>query len=156
MKLKNIPRSFKLLRRTYLAFKLVKADPITRLAIAKLDNRFDKINPSKYYLSYSGGNDSEIVRAYIEFRNLPIMVISANTYREHREIRDRMFKNADLVVYPEKTFEEIYDEWGAPCFTKQQDEYIHRYQTGNRSENTMKAVRGGMVASFSLMKRLVN
>lgn len=146
-------KAYGTLMRSYLGIKLNMADEITLLAIKKLDNRFSKINPSEYYLSYSGGEDSELLRKYIEFRNLPIKIVSVNTYREHVEIRKRMYKYSDVILYPTISFDEICKEHGAPCFSKQQDEYIDRYQNGSRSENTMKAINGGEGSKFQLNRK---
>lgn len=144
------PKSYKLHNQLYLNEKIKTADDLTLLALRKLDNRFNKIDCSEYALSYSGGDDSEVVRAYIEFRDLPIMIISANTLREHVEVMARMRKYADYITRPSKTFDEIFEKYGAPCFSKQMDEYIKRYQSGNRSENTMNAIMGGKGSKFQL------
>lgn len=136
--------------RSELEEKLKAADDLVILGMRKLDNRFAKIDPDKYYLSYSGGEDSEIVRLYIQFRNLPIKIVSLNTYREHKDIVARMKEHADVILYPDKTFEWIYENYGAPCFSKQQDEYIKRYQNGSRSDNTMNAIMGGKGSKFQL------
>ena len=134
-------------------------EELALFGLAKLDLRFNtKIDPEEYYLSYSGGNDSHLLYWYIKYRNLPITIVALNTYREHIEIKDRMYNNADVVLTPTKSFEWINEHYGMPCFSKQQDEYIKRYQNGNRSENTMRAINGGEGSKFQLnqtAKRLV-
>ena len=110
-----------------------------------LKDRFKgKIDPEEYYLSYSGGKDSHFllwfIREYMDEQRIPI--VGVNTSFEIPEIRDRIIKNSDVVLKPALGRWEIKEQYGIPCFSKQQDEYIHRYQCGNRSQNTMKAVMG--------------
>lgn len=110
-----------------------------------LKDRFNgKIDPEEYYLSYSGGKDSHFllwfIREYLDEYRIPI--VGVNTSFEIPEIRDRILKNSDVVLKPALNRWQIKEQYGIPCFSKQQDEYIHRYQCGNRSENTMKAVMG--------------
>ena len=76
----NIPKAFRGLRKAYFDSKRLFADDLTLLGLGKLDNRFAKIDPNEYYLSYSGGKDSELVRRYIEYMKLPIKIVSLNTY----------------------------------------------------------------------------
>ena len=110
-----------------------------------LKDRFKgKIDPEEYYLSYSGGTDSHFllwfIREYMDEQRIPI--VGVNTSFEIPEIRDRIIKNSDVVLKPALSRLEIKEQYGIPCFSKQQDEYIHRYQCGSRSQNTMKAVMG--------------
>ena len=110
-----------------------------------LRDRFrSKIDPDEYYLSYSGGKDSHFllwfIREYMDEHRIPIVAV--NTGFELPEIRDRILKNSDIVLHPELHRQQIKDNYGIPCFSKQQDEYICRYQNGSRSENTMRAVNG--------------
>lgn len=110
-----------------------------------LRDRFrSKIDPDEYYLSYSGGKDSHFllwfIREYMDEHRIP--VVAVNTGFELPEIRDRILKNSDIVLHPELHRQQIKDNYGIPCFSKQQDEYICRYQNGSRSENTMRAVNG--------------
>lgn len=59
---------------------------------------------SKYYLSYSGGKDSHLLYWFIKEYSYPefkdIEIVGINTYMEHHEIRDRILKNSDIVLYP--------------------------------------------------------
>lgn len=110
-----------------------------------LKDRFNgKIDPNEYYLSYSGGKDSHFllwfIREYMDEPRIPI--VGVNTSFEIPEIRDRIMKNSDIVLKPALNRWEIKSNYGIPCFSKQQDEYIHRYQCGSRSQNTMNAVMG--------------
>ena len=110
-----------------------------------LRDRFrSKIDPDEYYLSYSGGKDSHFllwfIREYMGETRIPI--VGVNTSFEIPEIRDRILKNSDIVLHPELHRQQIKDNYGIPCFSKQQDEYICRYQNGSRSENTMRAING--------------
>ena len=93
-----------------------------------LKSKFNKINPKEYYLSYSGGKDSHLLYWFIkeyakEFSN--IKVIGINTYLEHPEIRDRIYKYSDKVLLPSKIPFEIKEEFGIPCFSKEQDFFIY-------------------------------
>ena len=103
-----------------------------------------KINPSEYILCYSGGKDSHFLYWFIKewLHDSSIEIVGVNTSFELPEIRDRIIRNSDVVLFPAKHREEIKTEYGIPCFSKQQDEYIYRYQNGNRSENTMRAING--------------
>lgn len=110
-----------------------------------LRTKFKKINPDKYYLSYSGGRDSHLIYWFMkeyapEYSNIPI--IAVNTYMEHQEIRQRMYDNADEVLLPKMKPFEIKEKYGIPCFTKIQDEMIDRYQCGLRTPSTMQFIMG--------------
>lgn len=108
-----------------------------------LADRFrSKINPKEYFLSYSGGKDSHFLYWFIKKYELPIEIVGVNTSFELPEIRDRIINNSDIVLFPAKKREEIKTEYGIPCFSKQQDEFIYRYQNGSRSENTMRFING--------------
>lgn len=110
-----------------------------------LEERFRaKIDFDKYYLAYSGGKDSHFLFWFIReyLKDEKIEIVGVNTSFEIPEIRDRILRNCDIVLHPAKTRLDIKTQYGIPCFSKQQDEYIYRYQRGNRSENTMNAVMG--------------
>lgn len=110
-----------------------------------LKDRFNsKIEFDKYYLAYSGGKDSHFLYWFIKdyMEDDQIEIVGVNTSFEIPEIRDRIMKNSDIVLHPLKNRWEIKEEYGIPCYSKQQDEYIYRYQNGSRTENTMKAVLG--------------
>ena len=110
-----------------------------------LEDRFkNKIDPEKYYLSYSGGKDSHLLYWFIKewLHEDRIVIVGVNTSFEIPEIRDRILKNSDVVLHPIMHRKEIKEKYGIPCFSKIQDEYIYRYQRGNRSQNTMNAVMG--------------
>lgn len=121
--------------------------------IKKLDIRFEKkIEHSKYYLSYSGGKDSHLLYWYIkELRHFDdIEIVGVNTSFEIPEIRERIMKYSDVVLHPELNRWQIKEQYGIPCFSKVQDEFIHRYQKGNRSENTMGRITGSGTCKFAL------
>ena len=110
-----------------------------------LEDRFrNKINPEQYYLSYSGGKDSHLLYWFIKewLKEDRITIVSVNTGFELAEIRNRIIKNSDVVLHPQMHRKEIKERFGIPCFSKQQDEYIYRYQHGNRSANTLKFING--------------
>lgn len=99
-----------------------------------LKSRFDKIKPNTYYLSYSGGKDSHFlywfIKEYLKRSDIPIVGI--NTTMEHHEIRDRILKNCDIVLYPRIRTKEIKEKYGIPCFSKEQDFFIYYYQNALR------------------------
>lgn len=99
---------------------------------------------NKYYLSYSGGKDSHFLYWFIKEYSYPefkdIEIVGINTYMEHHEIRDRILKNSDIVLYPEMKPFEIKEKYGSPCFSKIQDDFIYRYQNGCRTKSLMDRV----------------
>lgn len=109
-----------------------------------LKSKFNKINFNEYILAYSGGKDSHFLYWFIKeyLKDNKIEIVGINTYMEHPQIRKRMYDNCDVVLTPELKPLEVKEQYGSPCFSKQQDEYIMRYQKGNRSENTMKVIMG--------------
>lgn len=109
-----------------------------------MDRFMAKIDPSQYFLSYSGGKDSHFLFWFIkEFMHEErIEIVSVNTSFEIPEIRDRIIRNSDVVLHPAMNRWEIKNKYGIPCYTKQQDEYIYRYQKGLRSKNTMRFING--------------
>ena len=110
-----------------------------------LKDRFtSKIDPSKYILSYSGGKDSHFLYWFIKeyLRDREIEIVGVNTSFEIPEIRDRILKYSDTVLHPSMNRWDIKEKYGIPCYSKQQDEYIYRYQNGSRTRNTMNAVMG--------------
>lgn len=110
-----------------------------------LEDRFKaKIDFQKYYLSYSGGKDSHFLYWFIKdwMNDTEIQIVGVNTSFEIPEIRDRITHNSDVVLHPIMSRWSIKEKFGIPCFSKQQDEYIHRYQNGSRTDNTMRAIMG--------------
>lgn len=112
--------------------------------LTDLKSRFDKIKPNTYYLSYSGGKDSHFLYWFIKdyLKRDDIKIVGINTYMEHHEIMERIRKNVDILLNPKLKPFEIKEKYGIPCFSKQQDEFIKRYQKGSRSKNTMNFVLG--------------
>lgn len=119
-----------------------------------LKSRFDGIDKSKYYLSYSGGKDSHFLYWFIKeyLHDDEIEIVSVNTYMEHHEILKRIMKHSDVVLYPKLKPFEIKEKYGSPCFSKFQDEMISRYQNGSRSKSVMKAINGEDTTFFKLNK----
>ena len=99
-----------------------------------LKSRFDKIKPNTYYLSYSGGKDSHFLYWFIKdyLKREDIKIVAINTYMEHPEIRNRIFKNSDVILTPKLKPFEIKEKYGIPCFSKEQDFYIYYYQNALR------------------------
>lgn len=119
-----------------------------------LRDRFNaKIDFNNYFLAYSGGKDSHFLYWFIKefLHDERIEIVGMNTGFEIPEIRERIMRNSDIVLHPSMKRNEIKEKYGIPCYSKQQDEYIHRYQTGSRTENTMKAIMGENVF-FNLNK----
>lgn len=122
-----------------------------------LKSKFNKINPEEYYLSYSGGKDSHLLYWFIkeyapEFSN--IKVVGINTYMEHPEIRDRIYKYSDKVLLPSKIPFEIKEKYGIPCFSKEQDFFIYYYQNALRkgkqpSKTIQEKIDGTYTNGFS-------
>ena len=112
--------------------------------LVDLKSRFDKIKPNTYYLSYSGGKDSHFLYWFIKeyLKRDDIKIVGINTYMEHHEIRDRILKNSDIVLYPKLKPFEIKEKYGSPCFSKMQDEMIYRWQNGKRTPSTIQFVMG--------------
>lgn len=112
--------------------------------LVNLKSRFDKINSKEYYLSYSGGKDSHFLYWFIKeyLHDIDIEIVAINTRMEHPEIAKRMKKYADKVLIPEHTIQWVKDNYGIPCFSKQKDDYISRYQKGCRAEYLMSHIYG--------------
>ena len=111
-----------------------------------LKTKFRKININEYYLSYSGGKDSHLLYWFIkeyapEFKD--IMVVGVNTYMEHPQIRERLYKNCDRVLLPKLKPFEIKEKYGSPCFTKVQDYAIDLYQRGKMGEKYKQKILDG-------------
>lgn len=117
-----------------------------------------RIDYDKYYLAYSGGKDSHFLYWFIKeyLKDDKIKIVSVNTFMEHQEIRERMYKNADIVLTPKMKPMEIKVKYGIPCFSKHQDDFIDRYQRGSRAKSTMEIVEGNGKngdGSFKLNKK---
>ncbi len=133
------------------------------LSISKLEARFSKIDFDDYALSYSGGKDSHLLYWFIKdyLKDDKIKIVGVDTYREHSEIRERIYKNCDKVLTPELSMKKINEIYGMPCFSKIQDGFIHEYQRGSnaksitaRVERTPNIVDGREIVShFALNKK---
>lgn len=123
--------------------------------------KFNKINPSEYYLSYSGGKDSHLLYWFIkeyapEFSNIEI--VGCNTGMEFKEILDRIYKNSDKVLTPKISISKIKETYGIPCFSKEQDFYIYYYQNSLRkgkqpSKTIMDKINGTYKTGFNISKK---
>lgn len=100
---------------------------------------------SKYYLSYSGGKDSHFLYWFIKEYSYPefndIKIVGINTYMEHHEILRRILKNSDVVLIPKMKPFEIKEKYGIPCFSKVQDDFIDRWQRGQRTKSLIDRVQ---------------
>ena len=118
-----------------------------------LVSKFKKIDPKKYYLAYSGGKDSGMLfwflrtwlktnypEMYEEYKVIP--AVSVNTRLEWPEIVERMQLNADVILVPKLFPYQVIEKVGTPCFSKNADDIIGRYQRGSRSESVMMYVDG--------------
>lgn len=110
----------------------------------ELKSRFAKIDPSRYYLAYSGGKDSHLLYWFIkDYAKIDgIVVMGVITRLEASEIAARIKNNCDVVVMSKLEPMDIKRLYGSPCFSKIQDEFIRRYQGGSRSANTMRFILG--------------
>lgn len=125
--------------------KLMEKIDIYDNYLIKLMQRFkEKIDFNKYYLSYSGGKDSHFLYWFIKevLQDDKIKIVGINTYMEHHEIRDRIYANCDVVLVPELKPFEIKEKYGSPCFSKQQDDWIDRYQRGSKCKSLMQRING--------------
>jgi 3'-phosphoadenosine 5'-phosphosulfate sulfotransferase (PAPS reductase)/FAD synthetase len=120
-----------------------------------LRSKFAKINPEEYCLNYSGGRDSHFLFWFIKeyLKEDRIRIVSVNTLLEHPDIKKRMDENADIVLLPLMKHKDLKKAFGIPCFTKQQDEYIRRYQNGSRAISTINFIEGINTTKFRLNKR---
>lgn len=95
-----------------------------------LKSKFEKINPSDYYLAYSGGRDSHFllwfIREYLHETRIP--AVFSNTGMEIPEIRDRALANCDVVLKPAMKHFEIKEKYGIPLNTKASDFFVYEYQ----------------------------
>ena len=143
--------------------KLMEKVDIYDNYLIKLMQRFkEKIDFNKYYLSYSGGKDSHFLYWFIKevLQDDKIKIVGINTYMEHHEIRDRIYANCDVVLMPKLKPFEIKEKYGSPCFSKQQDDWIDRYQRGSRCKSLMERINGvnkdGSTTMFKLNKKAKN
>ena len=125
-----------------------------------LKTKFNKINPNEYYLSYSGGKDSHLLYWFIkEYAKIDgIKIVGINTYMEHKEIRERIYKYSDIVLLPTKKPFEIKEKYGIPCFSKEQDFYIYYYQNALRngkkpSKTIQEKIDGTYHTGFNISKK---
>jgi len=74
-----------------------------------LKSKFAKIDPEKYYLSYSGGRDSHFLYWFIKdiLHEDRIEIVAINTRMEFPEISNRMIKNADVILIPKMKPHEV-------------------------------------------------
>lgn len=128
--------------------------------LCDLENKFKKINPKEYYLSYSGGADSHLLYWFIKekLHNNDIKIVGINTYMEHPEIRKRIYDNSDIVLLPTMKPLEIKEKYGIPCFSKEQDFYIYYYQNALRkgrqpSKTIQQKIDGTYRTGFCISKK---
>lgn len=109
-----------------------------------LKSRFDAIDKSKYYLSYSGGKDSHFLYWFIKeyLKDNEIEIVGVNTYMEHPQILRRIIEHCDVVLLPKMKPFEIKEKYGSPCFSKWQDEMIRRYQNGSITSYLIERITG--------------
>lgn len=120
-----------------------------------LESRFKYLNRKKYYLSYSGGKDSHFLYWFIKeyLKDDQIEIVAVNTYMEHTAISKRMYDNADTILLPKFKPFEIKEKYGSPCFSKQQGEYIRRYQGGSRAKSTLDRVLAREESMHNISKK---
>ena len=120
-----------------------------------LKSRFDLIDKSKYYLSYSGGKDSHFLLWFIKkyLHDNQITVVSVNTDREHQEIFLRMKKYADIILMPKMKPFEIKEKYGSPCFSKAQDFFIEYVQNGSTAPSVLERFYGTSKSWHNVSKK---
>ena len=134
-------------------------DMEVKFYLMDLESKFKKIKPHTYYLSYSGGKDSHFLYWFIKeyLKRDDIKIVGINTYMEHSEILDRIKKNCDIVLKPEMNPMQVKLKYGSPCFSKTQDDYIDRWQNGNRAPYLIARIEGhnldGSKTQFGLSKK---
>jgi len=117
----------------------------TSIYLYDLKTKFEKLKRTgnKYYLSYSGGQDSEFLRLFIEQEKITdIPIVAFDTRLEWSEIRERQLKYCDEIIRSELTPFEIKAKYGSPCFTKLQDYIINEYQNGNKARWVELSIAG--------------
>lgn len=104
-----------------------------------LKSRFKGIDKTKYYLSYSGGKDSHFLYWFIKeyLHDNEITIVGVNTYMEHPQIRERIYKYCDIVLLPSLKPFEIKEKFGSPCFSKSQDFFIEMIQNGSKAPSVL-------------------
>lgn len=131
-------------------------EELAALYLRKLEIRFkQKIEYEDYYLSFSGGKDSYLLYWFIKeyLKTNQITVVAVNTRIEHKEIMQRMYQYSDTVLLPNRFPHEVMQTYGSPCFTKNQDEYIRRYQSGSRSKHMMSRILGETNSKYNLSEK---
>ena len=139
--------------------KEVKMDNVD-FYLNDLKTKFNKINPTEYYLSYSGGKDSHLLYWFIkQYAKInAIKIVGINTYMEHPEILKRIYENSDIVLLPSLKPYEIKEKYGIPCFSKEQDFYIYYYQNSLRkgrkpAKTILEKIYGTYRTGFNLSKK---
>lgn len=124
-----------------------------------LKSKFNKIDPDKYYLSYSGGKDSHLLYWFIkDYAKLDIEIVGCNTGMEFPEILQRIIKNSDKVLTPSLPITKVKEKYGTPCFSKEQDFYIYYYQNAIRkgkqpSKTIQQKIDGTYHTGFCISKK---
>ena len=138
----------------YLAYKGEEMEEV-EFYLKDLKSRFQILDFEKYYLSYSGGKDSHFLYWFIKdyLKDNKIEIVAVNTYLEHSEILKRMHKYSDVILLPKMKPMDIKRQYGSPCFSKSQDEFIRRYQNGSRSRSLLERVHGTKPSFYSLSKK---
>lgn len=125
-----------------------------------LKSKFYKIDPDKYYLSYSGGKDSHLLYWFIkDYAKIEgIEIVGCNTGMEFPEILYRIVKNSDKVLIPDLPITKVKEKYGIPCFSKEQDFYIYYYQNAIRkgkqpSKTIQQKIDGTYHTGFCISKK---
>lgn len=124
-----------------------------------LKSKFYKIDPDKYYLSYSGGKDSHLLYWFIkDYAKLDIEIVGCNTGMEFPEILQRIVRNSDKVLTPSLSITKVKEKYGIPCFSKEQDFYIYYYQNAIRkgkqpSKTIQQKINGTYHTGFCISKK---
>lgn len=121
----------------------------------------------KCYVSFSGGKDSTVLLALIklceEVLTIPVGGIPAvfsNTGIEMgitvdfvRWVKESGWYSNVQMIRPEHSFDWCIKKYGKPMKSKVRSEYLHRWQTGVRTENTVKSLVYGISRSGKTAKQ---
>lgn len=148
---------------------MAKVSDELNLKITKAMERIEALyydTKGKCYLSFSGGKDSTVVLALIKMceyiYTIPKNAIPAvycdtrieldATSEFVRWCKDNWYGNVQ-IIYPEKTFPQVLNEFGKPLKSKMKSEFIERYQRNKDKEQYgYRTLMGIADLSYSKLK----
>lgn len=114
--------------------------------IAKIKSVFDKYGEENFYISFSGGKDSTVLSALVDFAvpGNKIPRVYANTGIEYKLIFEFVSKKADLdsrffILKPSKNIKNVLDDVGYPFKSKYHAHIVNIWQNrGLEDSETVK------------------